>query len=480
MPFTPLPSLLVLFPLLAPQGPPTSEARPAEARAAAAGDWKRWRGPAQNGASTARDLPTRWSATENVVWRTPLPSWSGATPIVVGERIFLISPSAAPAREEGAEAETPEARPPQGRRGGRGGGGAVRHPGGDDMLLLCLSTADGSVQWQTKLDEGNELHRKANNASPSPVSDGERVYTLTGNGTVSAHTLTGDKLWSHDLQKQYGAFGLMWGYASSPVLHEGTLVVQVLHGNNTDDPSYLVAYDAASGKPLWRVERETDAPRESPDAYTTPLVLERNGKAQLVVTGGDYVTGHDLESGEELWRLAGLNPQKASNYRIVSSSLLVGDLVIAPTRVRPLTAFRLNDAGRPVEEPIAWQWNERGGPDVPSPTTDGTYLYMVDDGGMVTCIDLVTGEAKWGPERTLDGTVSASPTLADGKLYVTNEEGVTVVLRAGPEFEQLAVNELDGSYTLSTPVAVGDRLYVRTGDHLFCLAVVAQDAAKKE
>lgn len=434
-------------------------------------DWPNWRGPAQTGASTAVGLPTTWSATENVRWKVALPAWGGATPIVQGEQIFILTPSPAPEPKDGEAA--PGAPQEAGRQGRRGGGGG-RHPGGDDMLLLCLSAADGKEVWRAKLDTGNALHRKGNHASPSPVTDGERVYTVTGNGTVSAHTLTGERVWQQSLVERYGAFGLMWGYASSPALCDGKVVVQVLHGFHTDEPSYLVAFDAVTGEPAWRVERPTDAPHESPDAYTTPLVLRRGERTQLVITGGDHVTGHDPATGAEVWRLGGLNPQRAGNYRIVASTLAVGDLVVAPTRVRPLTAFRIGVDGKPTAEPVAWRWDERGAPDVPSPTTDGTYLYMVDDGGMVTCIDLATGEAKWGPERTLEGTVSASPTLADGKLFVINEEGVTVVLRAGPKFEQLAVNELDGSYTLSTPVAVGDRLYLRTGTHLYCISLPAK------
>jgi len=431
----------------------TSQATP---DVAAPDDWRSWRGPSQNGASVCEGLPTKWSAEENIVWRTPLPAWSGATPILVGERVFVVSPSAAPAAPAAPEVS-------------RGQRGPARHPGGQELSLLCLARGDGALLWSAPLDVGNELHMKGNHASPSPVSDGERVYTVTGNGTVSAHSLGGERLWHMNLQETYGAFGLMWGYASSPALHGGTLFVQVLHGNNTDDPSYIVAFDAASGERVWRVERPTDAPRESPDAYTTPLIVERGGALQLVVTGGDYVTGHDLGDGRELWRVGGLNPQKAPNYRIVASSLLIGDLLVAPTRVRPITAFRLGANGRPTAEPVAWRWENRGGPDVPSPTTDGERLYLVDDGGMATCIDLGTGEAIWGPERTLDGTVSASPTLADGKLYITDESGRTAVLRAGPKFELLAVNELDGSYTLSTPVAAGGRLYVRTGQALYCV-----------
>ncbi|MEZ6016466.1 MAG: PQQ-binding-like beta-propeller repeat protein [Planctomycetota bacterium] len=449
---------------------------------APAQDWSNWRGPARNGASTTESAPLRWSASENIVWRVALPAWGGATPIVHGDRVFVTTPSATPEAADAAapnELGEPGGRTDSGRRGGRGRGqGGGRDPGGDDMLLLCIARADGRVLWRTKLDSGNALHRKGNHASPSPVADDARVYTVTGNGTVSAHTLEGEHVWHHNLQTDYGGFGLMWGYASSPVLHDGQLIVQVLHGNNTDDPSYLVAYDAATGALRWRVERETDAPRESPDAYTTPLVRGTADGAQVIVTGGDYVTGHDPATGAELWRLGGLNPQKAPNYRIVASALCVpdpaGDWVVVPTRVRPLTAFRLGPDGQPIEAPIAWQWNERGAPDVPSPTTDGTHLFMVDDGGMVTCLDVRTGAALWGPERTLEGTVSASPTLANGMLYVTNEEGVTVVLRAGPTFERIAVNELDGSYTLSTPVAADGHLYVRTGEALYCIGAAPQ------
>ncbi|MEM6674103.1 MAG: PQQ-binding-like beta-propeller repeat protein [Planctomycetota bacterium] len=428
------------------------------------GRWSNWRGPHHNGAADATELPTKWTVDENVVWKTPMPSWSGATPAIWDDRIFLLSPSK-PSAEE-LEEHAKEAEASKGRRRRRGGG---RHPGGDDMLLLCLGTDDGAIQWQAKLDAGNSLYWKGNRASPSPVTDGEHVWTLTGNGTVTAHTVAGEEVWTTNVQERYGEFGLMWGYASSPTLYEGMLIVQVLHGMNTDEPSYLVAFEATSGEVLWRAERPTDAPRESPDAYTTPLVVDRANGPELVVTGGDYVTGHDLASGDELWRVAGLNPRRQPNYRIVPSAVLVGDVLVAPTRVRPMLAIDLGGEGEVTEDDIAWRWDERGAPDVPTPTTDGKHVFMVDDGGLVSCLDGATGEALWGPERTTEGTYSSSPLLADGKLYLTNEEGITTVLRASEEFEQLAVNELDGSHTLSTPIAVGDRIYLRTGDFLYCI-----------
>ncbi|MEM9379136.1 MAG: PQQ-binding-like beta-propeller repeat protein [Planctomycetota bacterium] len=430
---------------------------------AGGGRWANWRGPHRTGASDATGLPTTWSATENVVWKAAMPSWSGATPAIWDDHIFLLSPS----KPQAADVEEPAEEAEQGERRRR----SRRDPGGDEMLLLCLDAADGAEKWRATLDEGNALYRKGNNASPSPVTDGTHVWTVTGNGTVSAHDFAGKKVWSTNLQETWGEFGLMWGYASSPVLAEGMLIVQVLHGTKTDEPSYLVAFEAGTGEVLWRKERPTDAPMESPDAYTTPLLVERGDALELVVTGGDYVTGHDLASGDELWRVAGLNPRKSKNYRIVPSAVLAGDVLVALTRVRPVLGIRLAGDAAPTEESIAWRWEERGGPDVPTPTTDGELVYMVDDSGMVTCIVGETGDALWGPERTVQGTVSASPLLADEKLYMTNEEGVTVVMRAGAaDFEQLAVNELDGSYTLSSPIAVGDRLYVRTGEFLYCIA----------
>lgn len=436
--------------------------------------WPQWRGPHQNGASSAHGLPTTWSAEENVVWSTPLPSWSGATPVLWGDHVFVMTPSAPEPAAEGEAEPEPE---PQGRgrgRGGRGGGGG-RDPGGDALQLVCLSARDGAIRWTRTVDHGNQLFRKSNNTSSSPVTDGRHVWTVTGTGQVNAYDLEGALVWEFNLQEEYGPFGLNWGYASSPLLHDGRLVVEVLHGMNTDEPSYIVAFDAAEGGVLWRVERPTDAPRESPDAYTTPLLVEHAGQVQYVVSGADYVTGHDPATGAELWRVAGLNPRKAPNYRIVASPVQVGGVLIAPTRVRPLTAIALGEESLPDDESILWQWDERGAPDVPTPATDGTYLYMVSDGGMVTCLEPRTGEALWGPERTLEGTVSASPLVADGKLFVTDEEGRTAVLAAGPKFELLATNDLDGSYTLASPIACGDRLYIRTEKALYCIGAPAED-----
>lgn len=408
--------------------------------AANAEQWPHWRGPAQNGVSTATDLPATWSETENIVWKKELPSWSGGTPVVWGERIFLTSPNSGEKTE-----------------------------GGEKLLLGCLSTKDGSVLWQRELAQGNAYMMKHNNTSPSPTTNGKVVVAASGTGVLRAFDMDGKELWHRDLQKEYGAFGHMWGYASSPLIHGKYVIAEVLHGMKTDDPSYVVAFDLKSGKEVWRVERPTDAPNESPDAYTTPTVLRHNGQEQIVISGGDYVTGHDPKSGKELWRGGGLNPKNEGNYRIVGSPIAIDGMVYAPTRKVPLLAFKAGGKGDISTSHLAWKYEGRAAPDVPSPATDGRYFYMVDDRGQATCLDAKTGALVWGPERTEQGNVSSSPVLADGKLYIVNENATTTVLAAGKEHEVLATNKLDGGYTLSSMAIAGGRIYLRTETHLYCI-----------
>ena len=427
-------------------------------------NWPQWRGPEGNGISRAVGLPVSWGLEKNIVWKTPLPSWSGGTPIIWQDRIFVTSASAPAPKTESAQAP-----PVEGGRRRQGFGGGRNDPGGPSLMLICVNKGDGKVLWERELDQGNRVWMKQNASSPSPVSDGKHVWVVTGTGAVTAFTLDGKEAWKRNLQKDYGNFGLNWGYASSPLLLDGKLIVEVLHGNNTDDPSYLVAFDAGTGKPVWRIERPTDAVRESPDAYTTPAVLVHEGKKQIVVSGGDYVTGHDPETGKELWRAGGLNPQRAPNYRIVASPVVKDGLIFAPSRRRPLLAVKAGGSGDVTTTHVAWTWDDRGGPDVPTPISDGKYFYMVDDSGMVTCVDAKTGKLIYGPERTGGGTVSASPLLADGKLYIINESAVTTVVAAGPEFKVLSTNELDGDYTLSSFAVSGKNLFVRTGSNLYCI-----------
>lgn len=396
----------------------------------AAGDWPHWRGPSFHGVSPETNLPVKWSDTENVAWRVAMPAWSGSTPIISGETIFL------------------------------------NVADGDDLSLWALDRGQGDVAWKAHLGGGNQRQRKQNMSSPSPVTDGRHVFVMTGTGVLKAFDFAGKEIWGRDIQNDYGRFGLNWGYASSPLLHDGALFVQVLHGMKTDDPSYILRIDAATGKTVWRVERPTDAIRESPDSYTTPALVRHDGREEIVISGGDSVTGHDPVTGRELWRLNGLNPENNPFYRIVASPVVGDGMIFVPSRERPLVAVRAGGRGDVTESHRLWAFNN--GPDVPSPVFDGRYLFIVNDKGIVYCLDAKTGEQVWGPQRLAPGTYSGSPVLADGRIYVTNEDGLTSVFRAGSSFELLAENALN-DYVLSSPAVSEGQVFVRTAQWLYAI-----------
>jgi outer membrane protein assembly factor BamB len=393
-------------------------------------NWPQWRGPRLDGTSQEKNLPVKWTAQENVAWKLALPDRSGSTPIVWGDRIFL----------NVAE--------------------------GDELQLWSVDRKDGTIRWKRPLGGGNVVMRKQNMSSPSPVTDGAMVWVMTGTGILKAFDFEGKEKWGRDIQKEYGAFGLNWGYASSPLLHEDALFVQVLHGMKTDDPSYLLRIDKKTGKTLWKVERPTDAVRESPDSYTTPALVRRGKDVEIVVTGGDCVTGHDPATGKELWRANGLNPGKDPNYRVVASPVVLGEVVVAPTRVRPLLAVRSGGRGDVTQSHRVFSFDN--GPDVPTPVSDGTLLYIVTDKGVVYCLDAHTGKEVYGQQRLKPGTYSASPVLADGRIYATSEDGLTTVFKAGPTFEVVAENALDG-YTLSSPAVSEGQIFIRTDKGLYAI-----------
>jgi outer membrane protein assembly factor BamB len=402
-------------------------------------NWPHWRGPAHNGISAERNLPVRWSAAtnENIVWKLPMPAMSGSTPIIWGNRIFLNVADPLPATARGS-----------------------------NIYLWCVDRAKGTVLWQRLLGGGNRMQQKQNQSSPSPVTDGTGVWVMTGTGILKSFDFDGKELWTRDIQADYGPFGLNWGYGSSPLLHGDSLYVQVLHGMRTDDPSYLLRIDKMTGKTRWRVDRPTNAYMESPDAYTTPALVRIGNAEEIVVTGGDVVTGHDVATGKELWRAEGLNPGNNPNYRIVASPVVHGDLIIAPTRERPMLVLKAGGRGDVTKSHVLWSFNS--GPDVPTPVTDGTYVYSVNDRGIMFCLDARTGKEIYARQRLRPGTYSGSPVLADGKIYITNEDGVTSVVKAGPEFQVIAENEFD-DYSLSSPAISNGTMYFRTTKFLWAI-----------
>jgi outer membrane protein assembly factor BamB len=404
--------------------------------AASTENWPAWRGPSRNGLSGETNLPLKWSQTENIAWKLPMPAFSGSTPIVWDNRIFLNVAS------------------------------DLRSHDAVTLHLWCVDRDRGEVLWQRPLGSGNHQERKQSMSTPSPVTDGSHVWVMTGTGILKGFDFDGREIWARDIQADYGRFGLNWGYGSSPLLHGDSLYVQVLHGMKTDDPSYLLRIDKLTGKTIWRVERPTRARNESPDAYTTPALLQYGAAVEIVLTGGDVVTGHDPASGRELWRAEGLNPTNDANYRIVASPVTHGDLIIAPTRERPMLVLKAGGRGDVTKSHLLWTFGS--GPDVPTPVTDGAYVYVINDRGIMFCLEARTGREIYGRQRLRAGTYSASPVLADGRIYVTNEDGVTSVVKAGEMFQLLAENEFD-DYTLSSPAVSAGRMFFRTSKFLWAI-----------
>jgi outer membrane protein assembly factor BamB len=412
----------------------TAEAQPSFAPSQGRG---RGRGQAVEG-RPIRSVACKDFDTKNVAWKLPLPAYSGSTPIIWGDTIFL---NVATAANTGS------------------------------IELWAIDRNKPEVKWKRLLVASNHMERKQNMSSPSPVTDGKHVWVMTGFGVFKAFDFAGKEIWSRDLQADYGKFGLNWGYASSPLLRPDGLYVQVLHGMKTNDPSYVLKIDRMTGKTLWRVERPTPAVSESPDSYTTPAWIEANGRAELIITGGDVVSSHDPATGKEYWRADVLNPTRGGAYRIIASPTIVDSLIIAPSRNNPLVAMRPGGSGDVAGTHVAWTFTQ--GPDVPTPVSDGKLLYVVRDGGVVFALDVKTGETVYGPVRLPGGTYSASPILADGKIYVTTEEeGLTTVFRAGPKFEILSSNSLLGDcspYCLSTVAISEGQLFIRTSSYLWAV-----------
>ena len=309
--------------------------------------------------------------TKNIAWKLPLPAYSGSTPIIWGETIFL---NVATGSNTGV------------------------------VELWAIDRNKQAVSWKRQITDSNHMERKQNMSSPSPVTDGKYVWVMTGLGVLKAFDFGGKEIWARNIQADYGKFGLNWGYASTPLLKGDALYVPVLHGMRTDDPSYLLKIDTLTGKTVWRVERPNPAVRESPDAYITPTWIEANGRAELIITGGDVVSGHDPATGKEYWRADVLNPERNGAYRIIASPTIVNDLIIAPTRVGPMVAMRPGGSGDVAKTHVAWTFMQ--GPDVPTPVSDGKLLYVVRDTGVAFALDVKTGATVYGPVRLPSGTYS--------------------------------------------------------------------------
>lgn len=397
---------------------------------ARAENWPQWRGPDFNGVAQGTNYPVNWSATENIAWKTALPGTGTSTPVVWEDRIFVTC------QDEGHNA------------------------------LISLNRS-GEKLWQTLFgDERAGRNRKASGSNPSPATDGEHVFVYYKSGDLACVDFDGKTIWSKNLQEDYLEDTLWWDLGTSPVLTRDFVVVACMQNGGS---SYVVAFDKLTGEVAWKQDRTLPAPVESGDSYTTPVLLRDGDKEILVVLGADHVTAHDAATGQELWRVRDLNPSQNRNFRSIASPVVSDGLVIAPyARGRTLTAIRLGGSGDVTDSHVAWIKDEISA-DVPTPAAIDGRIYVCGDRGDVACLDIETGEKIWS-DRTERARkpFSSSPILADGKLYVTREDGTTFVLAAGDEFELLAENTL-GEATVATPVFVDEQILLRTGEHLYCI-----------
>ncbi len=423
-----------------------------------AGDWPHWRGPFFNGSTDETNLPSQWSVApddvevENIRWTADLPGPGAATPIICQDRVFISS----------------------------------TEPDRDQLVALCLDRLTGRQLWRHDIATPMRRPRDSRStySAPSPVTDGQVVIFFYGSGKLTAFDFDGKEKWQRDIEQDNGPFAFQWTFSSTPLLHAGKLYLQVLQRDVPVGPyglsdqkneSYLLAMDPATGKTLWRHERPSDAYMESREAFSSPIPFQHQGRPEILVVGGDCLTGHDPESGAELWRWGTWNPERIGHWRLVPSPVAGGDVVLAcGPKGSPIYAVRAGLHGTLDDSALAWVSKETReiSADVPTPAFYQGDFFVLNDGR--TCLSRVepaTGKAKWTVALPRGDKFEASPLAADGKIYVVNFAGLVVIVDAeqGTIINQIPMAERAESPIRSTIAAAHGNLFVRTNDKLYCV-----------
>ena len=381
--------------------------------------WTRWRGPSGQGVVTGAGYVDAWSATENIAWKVAVPGAGNSSPIVWRDRVFLTTAS----------------------------------DGGRRLSVLAFRRADGVRLWETFAPEGRpaSAHFKNGYASATPATDGERLYVSFGNRGLMAVDLDGRMLWHREL----GPMDAYHGTAGSPLVYRDRVILY----QDQSSGSFIGAFDGRTGRPLWRTSRDANV------GWGTPIAIRAGDHDEIVVNGQNRVCAYDPDSGRELWRCGGTTDE------VIPTPVVGHGLVFcASGRAGPTLAIRPGGRGDVTRSQLVWT-SPRGSPFVPSPLLAGDLLYMVNDmASIATCLDAVTGRTMWQGRL---GTAqregfSASPVAVDGKVFFTNDDGETFVLRQGPTFELLRVNRL-GERILASPALVDGRWYIRTDRSLLAI-----------
>jgi outer membrane protein assembly factor BamB len=416
-------------------------------------NWPQWRGPAGQAISTDSRVPLEWSATENVLWKTPIPGRGHSQPIVWGNRVFLttaiegdVVPGAAAVKhmDEGKEFLHPDAV-----------GADKKHT----FKVLALDADSGKLLWERTAWEGtpyDDRHKKSSYAAPTPVTDGRLVYAYFGAEGLYAYDFDGKLAWTA-VPGKIATLGLAVG--TSPLLHGDLVILQCDEDNGQN--SFVVAYDKKTGKEAWRVARPVQV------SWSTPVIVEARepARAELVTTGSEWVIAYDPATGKELWRTKGV----ASN--VIPSAVTAPDLVIVSAGYPEKVAMAIRPGGSgdlTGTSRILWKYT-KGTAYVPSPILVGDYVYLVTDKGLVTCLDARTGEVKYeGGRVPVPATFTASPVAVDGRLVWVSEDGDAYVIKPGPVHEVVRTNPL-GEAVYASPAIAQGRLFLRGAQHLYCI-----------
>jgi outer membrane protein assembly factor BamB len=397
--------------------------------------WPQWRGPSGQGVVEGTGYPDSWSETENVLWKVEVPGRGNSSPIVWGNRIFLTTAY-----------------------------------GGDRRTVLCFRRDDGKLLWEAEAPPpGSVEHvqRKNSYATATPVTDGDRVYALFGNAGLIAVDFDGNRLWHYS----FGATSNYHGPGGSPLLYKDRIIFYQDQGQvfrrraapegSSEQPkgSFVAAINSGTGRLLWETQRREGV------GWGTPIAIRAGDRDEIIVSSQNGVRAYDPETGRELWSARG------NTMEVIPTPAVGHGLLFCPSgRAGPTLAIRPGGSGDVTETHIAWQ-SPRGSPFVPSPLVYGEYLYLINDmTSIATCLKARTGETVWQGrlgEARREG-FSSSPIAVDGKVFLTNDDGETFVLSAGPEFELLRVNRL-GEQTLATPALVDGTWYFRTASQLVAI-----------
>jgi outer membrane protein assembly factor BamB len=407
--------------------------------------WPRWRGPLATGAAPQANPPTTWSETDNVKWKVAIPGFGTSTPVIWGDRVFVLT-----AKPSGTK---PEAPPAAGNPFG-----SFNPEDTYQFIVLCYNRADGSLRWQqvARAEVPHEGHHRDHGfASASPVTDGEHLYVSFGSRGIHCFDLEGRRIWERDLGDMQTRNS--FGEGASPALHGDTLLITWDH----EGEDFIVALDKRTGETRWRQERN------EPTSWATPLIVEHENRPQAIVNATSKVRSYDLASGAVLWELGG------QTVNVIPSPVAQNGVVYVTSGFRgsALFAIQLGASGDLAgTDAILWR-HDKSTPYVPSPLLYADQLYLVSGNtGMLSAFDTKTGRAHYEAER-LPGIfgIYASPVAAADRVYVMGRDGTAVVLKSGPTLEVLATNKLDDKVDAS--LALVDReLFVRGHQHLYCIA----------